>query len=91
VVALSRRELILHEVLLFNMHAIIIHIVHLYFQQEHRLFTTFHRQVFCWTDKWYGMTMADIRAIEEATKKELDDVSVKCVSHRVRKMCSLNH
>ncbi|XP_060557002.1 phosphatidylinositol transfer protein alpha isoform-like [Ruditapes philippinarum] len=42
-------------------------------RQEHRLFTTFHRQVFCWTDKWYGMTMADIRAIEEATKKELDD------------------
>lgn len=42
-------------------------------RQEHRLFTTFHRQVFCWTDKWYGMTMDDIRAIEEKTKAELDE------------------
>ncbi|XP_045171238.1 phosphatidylinositol transfer protein alpha isoform-like isoform X2 [Mercenaria mercenaria] len=42
-------------------------------RQEHRLFTTFHRQVFCWTDKWHGMTMADIRAIEEKTKAELDE------------------
>jgi hypothetical protein len=37
-----------------------------------RLFRNFHRQVFCWLDQWYGMTMADIRAIEEDTKKNLD-------------------
>lgn len=41
-----------------------------------RLFRNFHRQVFCWMDKWYGMTMADIRAIEDETKKELDQVSI---------------
>ncbi|KAL3857995.1 hypothetical protein ACJMK2_012613 [Sinanodonta woodiana] len=41
--------------------------------QEQRLFTLFHRQVFCWTDKWYGMTMDDIREWEEKTKRELDE------------------
>ena len=45
------------------------------FQQEKRLFTNFHRQVFCWMDKWYGMTIEDIRRIEEETKHELDHVS----------------
>lgn len=40
---------------------------------ERRIFTNFHRQVFCWTDQWYGLTMADIRAIEEKTKHELDE------------------
>ena len=40
---------------------------------QKRLFTNFHRQLFCWTDKWHGMTMADIRALEEETKKELDE------------------
>lgn len=42
-------------------------------KQEQRLFMTFHRQVFCLMDKWHGLTMEDIRAIEEATKKELDE------------------
>ena len=41
-------------------------------QTEKRLFTNFHRQVFCWTDKWYGMTMEDIRALEDKTKEELE-------------------
>lgn len=41
---------------------------------ERRLFTNFHRQVFCWIDRWYGLTMEDIRAIEERTKEELDRV-----------------
>ncbi|KAK6636459.1 hypothetical protein RUM43_010120 [Polyplax serrata] len=39
---------------------------------ERRLFTTFHRKVFCSIDRWYGLTMADIRALEEKTKHELD-------------------
>lgn len=47
---------------------------------EKRIFTLFHRQVFCWMgphgDKgstgWYGMTMTDIRRIEAETKKALD-------------------
>ncbi|XP_066937638.1 phosphatidylinositol transfer protein beta isoform-like isoform X4 [Macrobrachium rosenbergii] len=39
---------------------------------ERRLFTNFHRQVFCWMDRWYGMTMDDIRQLEDKTKEELD-------------------
>lgn len=41
---------------------------------ERRLFTNFHRQVFCWIDRWYGLTMEDIRALEDNTKEELDRV-----------------
>ncbi|KAH8374717.1 hypothetical protein KR200_004413 [Drosophila serrata] len=41
-------------------------------KSERRLFTNFHRQVFCSTDRWYGLTMADIRAIEDQTKEDLD-------------------
>jgi len=40
---------------------------------EKRLFLNFHRQVFCWMDKWHGMTMDDIRALEDKTKRELDE------------------
>lgn len=41
-------------------------------RSERRLFTTFHRQLFCWIDRWHGLTMEDIRSIEEKTKEELD-------------------
>ncbi|XP_067615237.1 phosphatidylinositol transfer protein alpha isoform isoform X1 [Eurosta solidaginis] len=41
-------------------------------KSERRLFTNFHRQVFCWMDRWHGLTMEDIRAIEEKVKEELD-------------------
>ncbi|KAL4712383.1 hypothetical protein ACJJTC_001544 [Scirpophaga incertulas] len=41
-------------------------------KSERRLFTIFHRQVFCSMDDWFGMTMADIRAIEDRTKEELE-------------------
>jgi len=40
--------------------------------QEKRIFTNFHRQVYCWMDKWYGMTMQDIRRLEDKTKEDLD-------------------
>jgi len=40
---------------------------------EKRIFTNFHRQVFCWLDRWHGLTMADIRAIEDETKRKLDE------------------
>ena len=30
-------------------------------------------QLFFWTDKWHGMTMDDIRALEEETKRKLDE------------------
>ncbi|XP_030373894.1 phosphatidylinositol transfer protein beta isoform isoform X2 [Scaptodrosophila lebanonensis] len=41
-------------------------------KSERRLFTNFHRQVFCSTDRWFGLTMEDIRAIEDQVKDELD-------------------
>lgn len=46
-------------------------------QQEKRLFTNFHRQLFCWIDKWIDLNMEDIRRMEEETRKELDEVSNK--------------
>ncbi|XP_076819084.1 phosphatidylinositol transfer protein alpha isoform-like [Clavelina lepadiformis] len=41
-------------------------------RQQRRLFTTFHRQVVCWMDNWFGMTMEDIRKLEEETKRDLE-------------------
>lgn len=38
---------------------------------ERRLFTNFHRQVFCWIDGWHGLSIEDIRRIEDETKEEL--------------------
>lgn len=37
------------------------------------LFTKTHRQLFCLTDKWSGLTMEDIRRMEAEVQKELDD------------------
>lgn len=34
--------------------------------------STFCSQVFCWMDRWYGLTMDDIRALEDRTKEDLD-------------------
>ncbi|KAL1929193.1 hypothetical protein VTP01DRAFT_2252 [Rhizomucor pusillus] len=39
----------------------------------HNLFIKFHRQLFCWMDQWYGMTIEDIRELEEQIKKDLDE------------------
>lgn len=33
----------------------------------------FYRQLFCWTDRWFGLTIDDIREIEEQTKRDLDE------------------
>ncbi|XP_062275344.1 phosphatidylinositol transfer protein alpha isoform-like [Scomber scombrus] len=41
---------------------------------EKRVFTHFHRQLFCWIDKWIDLSMDDIRRMEEETKKELDEM-----------------
>jgi len=43
-------------------------------KSERRLFTNFHRELFCWIDRWHGMTIQDIRDIEEKTRKELDEL-----------------
>lgn len=29
-----------------------------------QLFTTFHREIFCWLDKWYGLSLVNVRKIE---------------------------
>lgn len=44
---------------------------------ERRVFTNFHRQVFCWLDQWYGLTMDDIRRIEDETRQALDEQRTK--------------
>ena len=52
------------------------HFVLVHTQVNRNIFTIFHRQLFCWLDQWYGMTMEDIRELEEKTKRELDEVSL---------------
>jgi len=44
---------------------------------ERRIFLNFHRQVFCWIDRWHGMTMQDIRELEAKVKRELDEARNK--------------
>lgn len=39
---------------------------------ERRLFTNFHRQLFCTIDKWIELTMEDIRRLEDKTQKDLE-------------------
>jgi len=39
---------------------------------ERDLFLKFHRQVYCWLDEWFGMTLEDVRAFESKTKSDLD-------------------
>ncbi|XP_061116471.1 phosphatidylinositol transfer protein beta isoform-like [Conger conger] len=43
-------------------------------KQEQRIFTNFHRQLFCWLDKWVDLDMDDIRDMEEKTQKELEEL-----------------
>ncbi|THD25967.1 Phosphatidylinositol transfer protein beta [Fasciola hepatica] len=46
-------------------------------KQERRLFANFHRQVFCWIDRWICMTIEDIRNLEEQTRLELEEQRAK--------------
>uniref|UniRef100_A0A3P8VI76 Phosphatidylinositol transfer protein beta isoform n=2 Tax=Cynoglossus semilaevis TaxID=244447 RepID=A0A3P8VI76_CYNSE len=45
--------------------------------QEKRIFNNFHRQLFCWIDKWVQLNMDDIRRMEAETQKELDELRKK--------------
>uniref|UniRef100_A0A3B3QLK2 Phosphatidylinositol transfer protein beta isoform n=1 Tax=Paramormyrops kingsleyae TaxID=1676925 RepID=A0A3B3QLK2_9TELE len=45
--------------------------------QEKRIFTNFHRQLFCWIDGWVELTMEDIRRMEDQTQKELQEMRQK--------------
>ena len=38
----------------------------------HGLFHRFHRQAFCWIDKWHGMSLSNVRQLERQVKLELD-------------------
>lgn len=57
------------------------HTLALSIQIEKRIFTHFHRQLFCWIDKWIDLSMDDIRRMEEETKKELDEVTEHSLHH----------
>ena len=37
------------------------------------------RQVVCWLDQWYGLTLDDIRKLEDDTQEALQRVSVVIV------------
>ncbi|KAL3320762.1 hypothetical protein Ciccas_000552 [Cichlidogyrus casuarinus] len=41
--------------------------------QAKRLFTSFHRQLFCWQDSWKGMSMEQLRKYEDEVKHILDE------------------
>ena len=61
------------------------HIEKLIHKNYPRLFIKFHREVFCWIDKWYDLTMDDIRKYEEETAENLR----KQLEHgQVRGMCA---
>ncbi|XP_061722345.1 phosphatidylinositol transfer protein alpha isoform isoform X1 [Cydia pomonella] len=62
-------KLVTAEFKWFGLQSKVENVIH---KSERRLFTIFHRQVFCSMDDWHGMTMADIRAIEDRTKEELE-------------------
>ena len=41
--------------------------------QYRKTFLAFHQQIWCWTDEWYGMTIEELRQIEDRTKEELKE------------------
>ncbi len=41
--------------------------------QYKKMLLAFHQQVWCWMDEWYGLTMEDVRKLEQKTKEELKD------------------
>jgi len=45
--------------------------------KSHQIITYFTRQLFCWIDKWYGLTIEDIRELEAKTKAELDTLKAE--------------
>ena len=44
-------------------------------QIQHDIFVKFYKQVFCLIDEWCGMSMEEVREVEERTKHELDQVN----------------
>eukprot|EP00694_Reclinomonas_americana_P004856 EC793162.1.p1 GENE.EC793162.1~~EC793162.1.p1 ORF type:complete len:117 (+),score=34.91 EC793162.1:250-600(+) len=50
-----------------------LHEKHIHMSQ-HKLLIQFHRKVFCWMDEWIDLCIADIRRMEEETKKVLEGI-----------------
>uniref|UniRef100_A0A915ANG7 Phosphatidylinositol transfer protein n=1 Tax=Parascaris univalens TaxID=6257 RepID=A0A915ANG7_PARUN len=40
-------------------------------KQYPRLFIKFHRETFCWMDRWYDLTMDEIKELEDRTAQQL--------------------
>ena len=49
----------------------------LIFKTERRIFSNFNRQVVCTMDSWHGLTLEQIRKIEDETKQDLDSLRGK--------------
>ncbi|MCP9260768.1 Phosphatidylinositol transfer protein beta isoform [Dirofilaria immitis] len=45
-------------------------------RQYPRIFAKFNRELYCWTDRWYDMTIEDIRKMENEVMEELKNKSV---------------
>lgn len=43
-------------------------------KEERRLFINFYRHLFCWMDDWKGLTLDDVRKLEEKSKNELNEL-----------------
>ncbi|KAI3421962.1 hypothetical protein GPALN_012500 [Globodera pallida] len=43
-------------------------------KQFPRLLSKFHREMFCLMDRWYGLTLEQIRVLEEETQRQLDEM-----------------
>ena len=50
-----------------------------------QLFTTFHRQVFCWIDKWHSLTIEEVRKME----KELAEMLLEKINQGQISDCAL--
>lgn len=48
------------------------------------MFTNFHRKLYCLMDNWLGMTMEEIRVLEERNKIELAQVCVRDINLHLR-------
>ena len=47
---------------------------------ERRIFTIFHRKIFCWIDQWYGLSLEDVHKLEKRIKEELDQVMQELIT-----------
>ncbi|VBB25751.1 unnamed protein product [Acanthocheilonema viteae] len=53
---------------MFGFQTMVEHILH---KQYPRIFAKFNRELYCWTDRWYDMTMEDIKKMEKKAVEEL--------------------